>query len=194
MGAGVDRLEVAQLPERRGHEVGGVTRFWSEYPLRVKGSRQRSAARKWSSTRTQPAFARGRGGSGVLRSFSAQHRGGREEGGRRAPCRAVRRRDGALAGERLLPREAGSRGADQEASGIPYTIVHPTQFFEFLGGIVKASNGGQEVRLSPAPIQPIASTTWSPPWQTSCEGGRPTPSSRWRVPSGSDSQSPLSDS
>ncbi len=44
-----------------------------------------------------------------------------------------------------------------EASGIPYTIVHSTQFFEFLGGIVKSGNGGHVVRLSPAPIQPIAS-------------------------------------
>ena len=44
-----------------------------------------------------------------------------------------------------------------EASGIPYTIVHSTQFFEFLGGIAQSGTDGQTVRLSPALVQPIAS-------------------------------------
>lgn len=44
-----------------------------------------------------------------------------------------------------------------EAGGIPYTIVHSTQFFEFLGGIVQAGAQGNDVRLSPAFVQPIAS-------------------------------------
>ena len=41
-------------------------------------------------------------------------------------------------------------------SGIPYTIVHSTQFYEFLGGIVKSGTDGEKVRLSPAYVQPIA--------------------------------------
>ena len=44
-----------------------------------------------------------------------------------------------------------------KASSIPYTIVHSTQFFEFLGGIVKSGTEGDNVRLSPAYVQPIAS-------------------------------------
>ncbi|MGE8565724.1 MAG: SDR family oxidoreductase [Achromobacter sp.] len=44
-----------------------------------------------------------------------------------------------------------------EAGGIPYTIVHSTQFFEFLGGIVQSGAQGNEIRLSPAYVQPIAS-------------------------------------
>ncbi|APR75056.1 putative secreted protein [Minicystis rosea] len=40
---------------------------------------------------------------------------------------------------------------------IPYTIVHSTQFFEFLGGIAKSAAAGDSVRLSAAFIQPIAS-------------------------------------
>jgi uncharacterized protein YbjT (DUF2867 family) len=43
------------------------------------------------------------------------------------------------------------------ASGIPYTIVHSTQFFEFLNGIAKDGADGQETHLSSAFIQPIAS-------------------------------------
>jgi len=42
-------------------------------------------------------------------------------------------------------------------SGIPYTIVHSTQFLEFLGGIAQSATEGQKVRLSPAFVQPIAS-------------------------------------
>ena len=44
-----------------------------------------------------------------------------------------------------------------KASPIPYTIVHATQFMEFLGGIAQAATEGQTVRLSPAMVQPIAS-------------------------------------
>lgn len=44
-----------------------------------------------------------------------------------------------------------------EASGIPYTIIHSTQFFEFMGAIARAATQGNEVRLSSALIQPIIS-------------------------------------
>lgn len=44
-----------------------------------------------------------------------------------------------------------------KASGVPYTILRATQFFEFVGGIVQSATVGQEIRLSPALIQPIAS-------------------------------------
>lgn len=44
-----------------------------------------------------------------------------------------------------------------EASGIPYTIIHATQFFEFAGGIAYMSTVDGKVRLSDAFIQPIAS-------------------------------------
>lgn len=42
-------------------------------------------------------------------------------------------------------------------SGVPYTIVHSTQFFEFAPGIAQSATQGQTVRLSPALIQPIYS-------------------------------------
>jgi len=44
-----------------------------------------------------------------------------------------------------------------KAGKIPYTIVHSTQFMEFLGGIAQSGTDGQTVRLSPAFVQPIAS-------------------------------------
>lgn len=40
---------------------------------------------------------------------------------------------------------------------LPYTIVHSTQFFEFLGGIAASGAVGNEVHLSPAFVQPISS-------------------------------------
>jgi len=39
---------------------------------------------------------------------------------------------------------------------IPFTILHATQFFEFLGVIAGASTDHDTVRLSPALVQPIA--------------------------------------
>ena len=44
-----------------------------------------------------------------------------------------------------------------KGSKVPYTIVHSTQFFDFLGGIAQSGTDGQTVRLSPALVQPIAS-------------------------------------
>jgi uncharacterized protein YbjT (DUF2867 family) len=41
-------------------------------------------------------------------------------------------------------------------SGLPYSIVHATQFFEFVTSIADAATDGTTVRLSHALIQPIA--------------------------------------
>ena len=41
-------------------------------------------------------------------------------------------------------------------SGIPYSIIHSTQFFEFLGSIAQSATSGNIVYLSPAMFQPIA--------------------------------------
>jgi len=41
-------------------------------------------------------------------------------------------------------------------SSIPYSIVHATQFFEFVQGIADAATDGNTVRLPPALIQPMA--------------------------------------
>lgn len=43
-----------------------------------------------------------------------------------------------------------------KASGIPYTIVKATQFFEFLGAIADSGTVGQTVHLPPVFLQPIA--------------------------------------
>ena len=44
-----------------------------------------------------------------------------------------------------------------KASGMPYTILRATQFFEFVGGIAQSADVDGEIRLSPALFQPIAS-------------------------------------
>lgn len=43
-----------------------------------------------------------------------------------------------------------------ERSSIPYSIVHATQFFEFIKGIADAATDGDTVRLAPVLIQPMA--------------------------------------
>jgi uncharacterized protein YbjT (DUF2867 family) len=42
-------------------------------------------------------------------------------------------------------------------SGMPYSIVHATQFFEFIKGIADISTDGDTVRLAPAKFQPMYS-------------------------------------
>jgi len=42
-------------------------------------------------------------------------------------------------------------------SGVPYTIIRSTQFFEFLAGIANQAAEGNEVHLSDVQFQPIAS-------------------------------------
>ncbi len=43
-----------------------------------------------------------------------------------------------------------------KASGVPYTIVRATQFFEFVGGIAQISTQGTTVRLPATLFQPMA--------------------------------------
>lgn len=43
-----------------------------------------------------------------------------------------------------------------KASGIPFTIVHATQFFEFVKGIAQSGTEGSTIRLSSVLMQPMA--------------------------------------
>jgi uncharacterized protein YbjT (DUF2867 family) len=43
-----------------------------------------------------------------------------------------------------------------QAASIPYSIVHATQFFEFVKSIASAATDGDTVRLAPVLIQPMA--------------------------------------
>jgi uncharacterized protein YbjT (DUF2867 family) len=68
-------------------------------------------------------------------------------------------------------------------SGIPYSIVHATQFFEFIKSIAALATDGDTVRLPPVLFQPIASedvakavgSRWS--W-SSCRSGSSAPARR----------------
>ena len=44
-----------------------------------------------------------------------------------------------------------------KASGVPYTILRSTQFFEFMGRMADSFSDGKVVRASPALVQPIVS-------------------------------------
>jgi uncharacterized protein YbjT (DUF2867 family) len=44
-----------------------------------------------------------------------------------------------------------------KASGIPFTIVHATQFFEFVKNIAQSAADGSTIRLSPVLMQPMVS-------------------------------------
>src|ERR1700756_2442219 len=44
-----------------------------------------------------------------------------------------------------------------KASGIPFTIIHATQFFEFVKNIAQSATDGSTIRLSPVLMQPMVS-------------------------------------
>ncbi|MBM7059604.1 SDR family oxidoreductase [Pseudomonas sp. UL073] len=44
-----------------------------------------------------------------------------------------------------------------KSSGVPYSILRATQFFEFIGAIAQSGADGERIRLSTAALQPIAS-------------------------------------
>src|SRR5438045_429415 len=44
-----------------------------------------------------------------------------------------------------------------KASGVPYSIVHATQFFEFVKNIAQSATDGSTIRLSPVLMQPMVS-------------------------------------
>src|SRR4026209_2865780 len=44
-----------------------------------------------------------------------------------------------------------------KASGIPFTIAHATQFFEFVKNIAQSATDGSTIRLSPVLMQPMVS-------------------------------------
>lgn len=60
-----------------------------------------------------------------------------------------------LADNQYLPAKLAQEKLVQ-TSGIPYTILRSTQFFEFIGAIIDSATVGDEVRLSPALFQPVA--------------------------------------
>ena len=95
---------------------------------------------------------------------STHQPGGRRNGRRRRPPHRPlgRRHAGAVGGRRpgedhrrVLPREARRGGPDPDVRD-PYSIVHATQFFEFIKGIADVATVGDAVRLPPVRFQPMA--------------------------------------
>jgi len=72
----------------------------------------------------------------------------------------VRSLSPSLSSERSACRKVATKCLAQESliksSPIPYTIIHATQFFEFLRAIAQFSTHGDTVRLPPVLFQPMA--------------------------------------
>lgn len=67
-----------------------------------------------------------------------------------------------IVGTDRLPDSGYLRAKDEQErlireSGIPYTVLRSTQFFEFASGVVSGGTVGDTIRLSTALFQPIAS-------------------------------------
>ena len=149
---------VARLTEH-GHEAVPASPGSASTRSPARGSPRRSTARRSSSTsRTRPTSNTRR------RSSSSRRRpthllAAEAAAGVGPPRRPLGRRDEGVVGgrrpheddRRLLPREARPGGADP-ASGIPYSIVHATQFFEFIKSIADVATEGDTVRAATGPV------------------------------------------
>lgn len=96
-------------------------------------------------------------GAEALRFFEASGRNlmaaGRAAGVRHHIALSIVGVDGLLAGNYFRAKKLQEDLI--KASGIPYTIVRSTQFFEFIAGVVRDGDK-QEIQVSPALVQPIA--------------------------------------
>ena len=121
-----------------------------------RGARRRVGRRR----RVELAQLRVRDGARVLRDVDPQPAGRRSGGRRRAPRRPVRRRHGGAVRSAATPTTttAGYFRAKltQEAlirtSPIPYSIVHATQFFEFIKGIADDATDGEHGPPAAGPV------------------------------------------
>lgn len=96
-------------------------------------------------------------GAEALRFFEASGRNllaaGRAAGVRHHIALSIVGVDGLVAGDYFRAKKLQEDLI--KASGIPYTIVRSTQFFEFIAGVVR-DGGKRDIEVSPALVQPIA--------------------------------------
>jgi uncharacterized protein YbjT (DUF2867 family) len=97
------------------------------------------------------------GGSAALRFFESSGRNllsaGKTAGVRHHIALSIVGVDRLLAGEYFRAKKMQEELI--EASGIPFTILRSTQFFEFISGVVQEGTAS-EIAISPALAQPIA--------------------------------------
>ena len=156
-----DRRQRAHRIEARERFASMAMRSWRLLPPRASTP---SPARDWPALARRPsrrrrselAFVRGRGCSGILRDVGSQS-SRRGKGGRRGASHgAVGRRHRPSPRERLSSREDGQENLIK-ASEIPYTIVRSTQFFEFRAASHICNRTAGTVLCPPPLMQPIAS-------------------------------------
>lgn len=96
-------------------------------------------------------------GAAALRFFEASSRNllaaARKAGVRHHVVLSIVGTDGLLAGDYFLGKKIQEDLA--AASGIPFTILRSTQFFEFISDVVQDGTA-EEIPISPALVQPIA--------------------------------------
>ncbi len=130
-----------------GHEaVAGLARLRREHAHRRRPRRRPRRAPRWSSTCRTRRRSRTRPCSSSSRPRPATS-STRRRRRRRASRRAVGRRHRPARRQRLHAGQARPGEADR-GSSIPYSIVHATQFFEFVGRIADDATDGDTVRLS----------------------------------------------
>ena len=171
-GTGLIGSKLVNKLGEHGHEAVAASPDSGVNTLTGEGLATAAGADTVVDVSNSPSFEEWR--AGVLHNLHPQP-AGRGEGSRsRAPRRAVGRGHRAPGRERLLPGE-NRPGEAHQGIGVPYSIVHATQFFEFVKSIAQAATDGDTVRLSHVLIQPMAAEDVA----TAVAGYRRRKSTKW---------------
>ena len=144
-GTGLIGSQVVTNLQAHGHEAVPASPNTGVNTLTGEGLAEALAGAESSSTCRTRRRSRTRPSSSSSRPRPATS-STRDQRRRRAPRRAVGRRQRTSARQRLPAGEGGAGEAHRD-SGIPYSIVQATQFFEFIGRIADEATVTATVRL-----------------------------------------------
>ena len=155
-GTGLIGSQVVTKLGEHGHEAIAASPDTGVNTLTGEGLPEVLAGRRRGHRRLQLALVRGRGGARVLPDVDRQPARGGEGGRRGAPRGALGRRHRADGRKGYFKAKSVQEQLIAD-SGIPYSIVHATQFFEFIKSIAALATDGDRVRFPPVLFQPMAS-------------------------------------
>ena len=165
-GSGLIGSKTVERLRKKGHEVVAASPNSGVNTITGEGLAEALAGAEVVIDLANSPVLRGQGRSGVLRDFRPQ-----------SACRGEAAGVGhhvalSVVGTERLQGSGYFRGKMAQenlikASGIPYTIVHSTQFFEFMGAIAQSGVVGQTIRLSPAYCSRSHPMTSPMSWPTS---------------------------
>ena len=154
-GSGLIGDKVMTALDQAGHQAVAASPAFGIDAYTGEGARRGDGGSRCRRRRLQRSGVGRREGPEVLHDRDQQRVEGRSPRRRAAPCRTLGPRLRPAARERLHARQGRTGGADPER-GVPFTIVHSTQFMQFLARVADAATERDVVHAPDTRVQPIA--------------------------------------